>query len=107
MAVKLERKQKIAGIENSDLFTVLFSKVHDNVYIPLSPLPFFQCISIENLNLAHISKRLEDMANWAETNINHFWYIDPKSFQMTTDSTEIVFNFSTEEDLVAFKLRWV
>ena len=93
--------------EPVNIFQLFMPGVMGHVEDPETELPYFQMIKVYGQDFDILQRELIRICMWNKDNLSGAnWYIN--SDLLTGDFDAMFkFNFSTEEDLMAFKLRWL
>ena len=92
-----------------NLFSVFLPEIDGHLDSPQTKLPFTQTITITVYSryFDALQRELINVCTWNEKNLSGArWYIEPKGLLIGEFKAAVEFNFSTEEDAIAFKLRW-
>ena len=100
-----EEREKI--IVSDVVLHLYFGGIMGHVKIEEVPLPFKHSIVIDEFDSDIVQRELIKICVWNRENLSSStWYINPKEFYLGDYDVEAEFNFSTDADLMAFKLRW-
>ncbi len=90
-----------------DLFQLFMPGVMGHVEDPETALPYFQMTKVHGQDFDIIQRELIRICMWNKDNLSGaHWHISSDLLYGDFDAV-FKFNFSTKEDLMAFKLRWL
>ena len=95
------------ALTNESIFSMFLPGIAGRIDSPEAKLPFHQKVIVYGQDFDIIQRQMIRICMWNKDNLSGaHWYIDAGALFGDFEAT-FEFNFSTEEDAMAFKLRWV